>query len=123
MLTVITLYSGDALVLECHGRIVRGNETSILCSAARQNVANVVIDLKEVETIDAAGIGALVSLQAAGIYLKLANPTPAVREIFRVTHLDSVFEISEWQASGEGRSESATSAISEGAEKCQAVAT
>jgi anti-anti-sigma factor len=52
-----------------------------------------VLDLREVETIDAAGIGALLSLQAAGIYITLASPTDAVREIFRVTKLDSVFEI------------------------------
>ena len=48
--------------------------------------------------VDAAGIGLLVSLQAAGIYLKLMNPTKQVREILRVTNLESVFEISESQS-------------------------
>jgi anti-anti-sigma factor len=95
MLTVTALSSGDVLILECHGRIVRGTETSILCTAARQGVGDVVIDLKDVETIDAAGIGALVSLQAAGVYLTLANPSPQVREILNITKLDSIFEIRE----------------------------
>ena len=47
---------------------------------------------------DAAGIGALVSLQAAGVYLKLLNPTQPVREILRLKGLEAVFEI------GDGRS-------------------
>jgi anti-anti-sigma regulatory factor len=34
-----------------------------------------VLDLTQVDAIDAAGIGALASLQAAGVYLKLMNPT------------------------------------------------
>ena len=95
MLTVTARSSGDLLTLECHGRIVRGNETSILCSAARGGVRNVVIDLKDVESIDAAGIGALVSLQAAGIYLTLANPSAQVRDTLKLTKLDSIFEIRE----------------------------
>ncbi len=93
MLTVIAENSKQGLVLRCRGRIIRGQETSILCSAAGQDGPNVVLDLREVETIDAAGIGALLSLQAAGIYMTLANPTEPLREIFRLTKLDSVFEI------------------------------
>jgi len=50
-----------------------------------------------VDAIDAAGIGVLVSLQAAGIYLKLVNPTRQVREVLRVTKLETVFEICESQ--------------------------
>ena len=98
MLTVTARSSGDLLILECHGRIVRGNETSILCSAARGGARNVVIDLRDVESIDAAGVGALVSLQAAGIYLTLANPSAQVRETLKLTKLDSIFEIRESNA-------------------------
>jgi anti-anti-sigma factor len=56
---------------------------------------NVVLDLTQVDAIDAAGIGALVSLQAAGVYLKLMNPTRPVREILKLTNLDTIFEICE----------------------------
>ena len=94
MLTVSVQDSGEVVILRCRGRIVRGDETALLCTAAHQELRNVVLDLTEVEAIDAAGIGALVSLQAAGIYLKLMNPTPQVREVLKVTQLDSILEIS-----------------------------
>lgn len=113
MLKVTAVSSGDVLILECRGRIVRGDETSIICSAARQNAPSVVVDLKDVETIDAAGVGALVSLQAAGIYLTLANPNAQVREILRVTKLDSIFEICE--VNGETNEMNATHAPSDAA--------
>ncbi len=93
MLTVIAEVQHDVLILHCRGRIGRGDETAMLCSASRQAVRAIVLDLAEVETIDAAGIGALVSLQAAGFYLKLTNPTAAVREILRLTRLNSIFEV------------------------------
>ena len=95
MLTVRVDYLEGIIILRCAGRIVRGSETAILCSAAQQQGRDVVLDLSQVEAIDAAGLGALVSLQAAGIYLKLMNPTEQVRDILRVTGLDSVFEICE----------------------------
>ena len=59
MLKVTVVSSGDVLMLECRGRIVRGDETAILCSAAGQNARSVVVDLTDVETIDAAGVGDL----------------------------------------------------------------
>jgi anti-anti-sigma factor len=93
MLTVSVQNLGDEVILRCQGRIVRGDETTILCSAVQQDGRNVILDLKEVDTLDAAGIGALVSLQAAGIYLKLSNPSEQVRQVLSVTGLDSVFEL------------------------------
>jgi len=98
MLTVTVENFAEVVVLRCLGRIVRGDETSILCSAVQQESRNVVLDLTEVDAIDAAGIGALVSLQAAGVYLKLLNPAQQVREVLKVTKLDSIFEICESQS-------------------------
>jgi anti-anti-sigma factor len=66
-----------------------------LCPTAQQVGRDVVLDLTQVDAIDAAGIGALISLQAAGVYLKLMNPRPQVREVLKLTNLDSVFEIVE----------------------------
>jgi anti-anti-sigma factor len=91
----------ESVTLRCHGRIVRGEETRVLCAVLRKKAREVILDLRDVTEIDAAGIGALVSLQAAGIYLKLLNPKPMIREVFRVTKLDSVFEIVESQAAPE----------------------
>jgi anti-anti-sigma factor len=95
MLTVTVKESEDGVVLQCKGRIVRGDETTILCAVFRRKERNVILDLSGVDTIDAAGIGSLVSLQASGIYLTLMNPTEHVRELLKVTQLDSIFEISQ----------------------------
>ena len=101
MLTVTVKESDDGVVLQCQGRIVRGDETAILCAAVRQERRNVTLDLTRVDAIDAAGIGALVSLQASGIYLTLLNPAEQVREVLRVTQLESIFEIRESRAAQE----------------------
>lgn len=101
MLTVTVENFGEVVVLRCLGRIVRGDETSILCSAMQQESRNVFLDLTEVDAIDAAGIGALISLQAAGVYLKLLNPTRQVREVLEATQLESIFEICESQSAAE----------------------
>ena len=101
MLTVTVQNTSDLAVLRCVGRIVRGNETAILCAAVRQVERDIILDLSGVDAIDAAGIGALVSLQAAGVYLRLMNPTQQVREVLRLTQLDSVFEYFESQPKAE----------------------
>lgn len=93
MLTVTVENLDEAVVLHCAGRIVRGDETALLCAASRQHGRTVMVDLEKVEAIDAAGIGALIALQAAGIYVQLMNPNERVREILRVTQVDSIFEI------------------------------
>jgi anti-anti-sigma factor len=93
MLTITVKDWEDEVILQCQGRIVSGEETAILCAAMAQQGRNVALDLAEVTALDAAGIGVLVSLQAAGIYIRLMNPTEYVREILKVTGLDSVFEI------------------------------
>jgi anti-anti-sigma regulatory factor len=89
MLTVTVENRGESTTLHCFGRIVRGNETAILCSAVHQEGRDVVLDLALVEAVDAAGIGALVSLQAA----------EQVKEIFKATRLASIFEIRESRSS------------------------
>lgn len=93
MLTVTTSSLGNTIVLRCNGRLVRGEESSLLCAAVQHHGRDIVLDLSGVTAIDAAGIGALVSLQAAGIYLKLMNPTEAVRTVVNLTGLEKVFEI------------------------------
>lgn len=95
MLTIATEIVGDTVVLHCHGRLVRGEESALLCAAVQHHGRDVVLDLAGVTAIDAAGIGALVSLQAAGVYIKLMNPTEQVREMLRLTGLEKMFEICE----------------------------
>src|SRR3981189_2130508 len=101
MLAVTVKNSDDGVVLQCNGRIVRGDETAMLCAAVRQEGRNVTLDLAGVDAIDAAGIGCLVSLQASGIYLTLLNPTAQGREGWRVPQLGSIFEIRDSHAAEE----------------------
>jgi len=98
MLTVTVQTPGDVPVLRCAGRIVRGDETALICAAVHLPARNIILDLTEIEAIDAAGIGLLVSLQAAGFYLTLMNPTAHVRETLRITKLDSILEVCELQS-------------------------
>jgi anti-anti-sigma regulatory factor len=93
MLKVRAENTGDRTVLHCQGKLVRGYETSLLCAALHHGKRAITLDMSEVTTMDAAGIGALISLQAAGIYLQLAGPTHPVLEVLTRTKLDSVFEI------------------------------
>jgi anti-anti-sigma regulatory factor len=55
----------------------------------------VILDLRKVDGIDAGGLGALVSLRATGICLKLMEPAAHVRSILSLTKLDLIFEICE----------------------------
>ena len=93
MLEVTVEDRGEIVILRGVGRIVRGEEAALLCPAVGQRGREVVLDLSKVDDIDAAGIGALVALQAAGVYLKIANASRAVLEALRATHVDSIFEI------------------------------
>lgn len=86
---------GEGVILHCRGSLVRGNETSLLCAAVRHYGQDVLLDLSQLVTLDAAGIGALIALQTAGVYLTLENPTRHVREILHVTGMESIFEIRE----------------------------
>ena len=86
---------------KCTGKLVHGCETTILCAAIHHQERELDLDLSEVVAIDAGGIGALLSLQASGFYVRLLNPTPAVREVLRLTRLDSVFEILQPEATNQ----------------------
>ena len=89
------------VTVRCQGRLVRGQETALLCAVIQQHGRDIILDLSGVTAMDAAGIGALVSLQAGGTYLKLVGPSLAVRQVLSLTSLDSVFEISESECSEE----------------------
>jgi anti-anti-sigma factor len=98
----VTVKSAHGVVtVRCQGRLVRGQEAALLCAVIQQHGRDIILDLSGVTVIDASGIGALVSLQAAGTYLKLVDPSLVVRQVLRLTSLDSVFDISESECSEE----------------------
>jgi anti-anti-sigma regulatory factor len=81
---------GDKSILHCTGDLVSGDETALLCAALGEYGRDIVLELSQVGAIDAAGVGAVISLQAAGIYLQIVNATKTIREALRITRLDSV---------------------------------
>jgi anti-anti-sigma factor len=100
MLTIDVEKTEDVVVVRCFGRLVRGVAVSVLRNAviSQGDTRIVVLDLTELEALDAGGLTALVSLhhwtQNRGIQLKLVNPSPFVLETLQRTGLDHVFEIS-----------------------------
>jgi anti-sigma B factor antagonist len=90
---------GDVLVIECHGRIVAGNEVFTLHSNVGDSFAkysDVVLQLDQVEFVDSSGLGALVRLMQAartkGGDLKLCGVPSRIRKTFELTGLLSQFE-------------------------------
>jgi len=100
MLNIDVEKTGDVAVVRCGGRIVRGEEVRSLRRAvvSEKDSRIVVLDLSEVETLDAGGLTTLLSLHqwacSRGVQLKLVKPTPFVREILARTQLDRVLDIS-----------------------------
>jgi anti-sigma B factor antagonist len=96
------------LAIECNGRIVFGEETSLLRDEVKKaiadNIKRIVLNLGEVSYIDSGGLGTLVALHTtahnAGASVKLANLTKRVGDLLQVTKLLTVFDVynSEYEA-------------------------
>src|SRR6202051_1725111 len=90
---------GDVLVIQCHGRIVAGNEVFTLHALVGESFAkygDVVLHLEQVEFVDSSGLGALVRLmqtaRSKGGDLKLSAVPPRIRKTLEMTGLLSQFE-------------------------------
>ncbi len=100
MLTIQVEKNGDLSVVKCSGRVVRGQEVHALRTAviAEKQSRIIVLDLTEVQSLDAGGLNTLVSLHTwavgRGVQFKLANPSPFVYQMLRRTQLDRVLDIS-----------------------------
>jgi anti-sigma B factor antagonist len=95
-----TRVTEDVTVISCKGRIAYGAEAVALSGEIAKLVPQtrrVVIDLSSVEMIDAAGLGALISValtaQASQCSVKLAAPGNFIRELLELTKLTSIFEV------------------------------
>jgi len=87
-------------VVDCHGRIIFGEESSMLRDAVKEKLKtskDIVINLADVNYIDSGGLGTLVGLftsaRSTGGTIKLANLTHRVSELLQVTKLVTVFEV------------------------------
>jgi anti-sigma B factor antagonist len=90
---------GEVLIVDCHGRIIAGNEVLTLHAHVGDSFAkyaDVVLQLDHVEFIDSSGLGALVRLMQAarskGGDLKLCGLPPHIRKTLQVTKLLAQFE-------------------------------
>jgi anti-anti-sigma factor len=102
MLKVQARNLGNIAFLFVQGQIVNG-ETDVLRRAVRlqsdvqPDVCTVILDLAQVSTVDAGGLGAMLELreqvQAKGIGFKLMNVSKLVGKVLEITRLNSVFEV------------------------------
>ena len=89
------------LAIGCSGRIVFGEESSLLRDEVKKVIADgnkrIVLNLSQISYIDSGGLGTLVALHTTahntGGTIKLANLTPRVGDLLQVTKLLTVFEV------------------------------
>jgi anti-anti-sigma factor len=85
--------------VKCHGRLV-GDTASQLKEVVKPLIplgGRIIVDLKDLTHMDSAGLGAVVGLKVSAInqgycILELANITPRVMELLRLTHLAQMFQ-------------------------------
>src|SRR5213080_4402665 len=90
-LSLETRVTEDVTVISCKGRIAYGTEAAALSSEIAElapPTRRVVIDLSGVELIDAAGLGALISValraQASRCSVTLAAPGNFIRQLLEL---------------------------------------
>src|SRR5262245_42643714 len=99
MLNVNLQAMGSVAILRCQGRIVAGDENTIMRNVSHSQLigGTLVLDLAAVAGIDGGGLGALLRLQmwthSNGIQFKLMNVPNALQQVLDVTNLDRVLEI------------------------------
>jgi len=90
----------DVAVVNCSGRMVRGAALDEFRRRIEQleRVRVLVLDVSEVEQLDAGGLGNLLLVRRwatrNSVKIKLVNPPVFFRRLLEATHLTSVFEIS-----------------------------
>jgi anti-anti-sigma factor len=85
--------------VKCHGRLV-GDTAGQLKEVVKPLIplgGRIIVDLKDLTHMDSAGLGAVVGLKVSAInqgycILELANITPRVMELLRLTHLAQMFQ-------------------------------
>jgi anti-anti-sigma factor len=98
MLKIQAKNLGTVAILCLQGKIVR-SETAALCRAvhSQSGASAVVLDLAQVSTVDAGGLGVMLELreqtQSKGVDFKLMNVPKLVNGVLEITRLNSVFEV------------------------------
>ena len=89
---------GGIILFRCAGRFVSGDAERLRDAIHIQtNARAIVLDLAEISSIDAAGVGMLASVhawtQSIGRGFKLMNLSPRVQEVIEITNLKPVLEV------------------------------
>ncbi len=99
-LTLATQMKDGILVVDCSGRILFGEESSLLRDTVKKVLSDykrIVLNLGEVDYIDSGGLGILVELrtsaQRAGGTIKLTSLTKRVSDLLQITKLLTVFDV------------------------------
>jgi len=95
--------STEIPVLAPSGRITLGQSTLTLQTAIEEAIVrgarHLIVDGSRIEYLDSTGIGELVAavrrLMESGGKVGIAAPSPKLREILEITHLDNVFLVRE----------------------------
>lgn len=98
MLNVQSRNLGNVSLLNLDGNVLIGETESLReIMQTLPPASGVILDLSHVTLVDAHGLGMLLQMreqaQARGMQLELVNVGNHLREVFRMTHLDSVFPI------------------------------
>lgn len=99
MLNIRIERTGGAAILHCEGDILVGRSLSALRNAVfcELDQRSIVLDVGNVQRIDAGGLGMLVFLHTCthglGSELRLVRPSAQVAELLELTNLTSVFTI------------------------------
>jgi len=91
---------GDPLVLRCVGARLDASIAVQFKEKFRalvgENTTRVILDMNEVDFMDSSGLGAIVAvykLLTPAISLDLAAPSQTVDRVFRLTRMDTIFNI------------------------------
>jgi anti-anti-sigma factor len=89
---------GDFVSLRCMGRLVFDEGTKALRAAVlSQKAGQIVLDLSDVEAIDAAGVGVLAGLHQqvrdGSRTIVIVRPQKQVLKVLRLTRADSVLNL------------------------------
>ena len=90
--------AGNVMIVECEGRLTSDN-APLLRLEMKDLVPchkRIVLDLKAVPHMDSAGLGSVVGLYVSartrGCRIELVNANEAIRKLFSVTNVLSLFE-------------------------------
>lgn len=98
MLRILSKNLGSVCILSLQGKLVIGETAGLLRVVQSFSEASaVVVDMAQVSTIDARGVGVLLELReelrAKGIEFQLRNVTKLVSHVLELSRLNSVFKV------------------------------